>query len=303
MPLRFSTSKTLPDAVDAVVVGVFSDESGSDGSRDESSAELVDRNFLARQGFAAKAGEVVALPGAGERTVFAVGMGPSQEVGLATYRRAGAALATACSRYRRVATTVLAERPDGIDGAEAARAFAEGAVLGGYRFTAYKTPASSNPTVSLDRVVVVDEGGRSTTTALTLGQTVADAVCTARDLVNEPGGTLTPSVFAERAVNLGREHGFAVRVRDERGIQRARMGGLLGVNRGSTEPPRFLELSWSPPGASSAKAPASKTRTSKSRTRSVALVGKGVTFDSGGLSLKTSEGMRGMKGDMTRRAA
>jgi len=141
--------------------------------------------------------------------------------------------------------------------------------------------------VALERVVVVDEGGRTTTAALTTGQAVADAVCVARDLVNEPGGSLTPSVFAERAVNLGREHEFAVRVRDERAIKRARLGGLLGVNRGSTEPARFVELSWSPvrPKAT------------------VALVGKGITFDSGGLSLKTTEGMKTMKGDMGGAAA
>jgi leucyl aminopeptidase len=183
-----------------------------------------------------------------------------------------------------VATTLLAGRPDHVDAGDAARALAEGVVLGGYRFVAYKSDPSP---VALERVTVVDEGGRATTTALQLGQAVARAVCTARDLVNEPGGTLTPSVFAERAVNLGQEHGFAVRVRDERAIKRARLGGLLGVNRGSAEPARFLELSWAP-----------------TRPRAtVALVGKGVTFDSGGLSLKSTESMKDMKGDMAGAAA
>src|SRR5262249_14323525 len=158
--------------------------------------------------------------------------------------------------------------------------------LGGYRFTTYKTEPAP---YALERVVVVDDGGRSTTAALGLGQAVADAVCIARDLVNEPGGTLTPSVFAERAVNYGKDYGFAVRVRDERAIKRARLGGLLGVNRGSSEPPRFVELSWAP-------------ATGRPQA-TVALVGKGITFDSGGLSLKSTAGMKGMKGDMAGAAA
>jgi leucyl aminopeptidase len=289
MPLRFQTSRTVPDNVDALVVGVFGEQidegNGLDG---------VDVGFLTMQGFKGGLGEVRSLPGSvggngsgaadGPAAVVAVGLGERAAATASTYRRAGAALAQASSRYRRVATTVLADRPDQVDAAEAARALAEGVVLGGYRFTTYK----SDPTpVTLTRVTVIDDGGRATTTALNLGQSVADAVCVARDLVNEPGGTLTPSVFAERAVNFGQEHGFAVRVRDERAIKRARLGGLLGVNRGSVEPPRFLELSWSP------------TRPKAT----LALVGKGITFDSGGLSLKSTEQMKGMKGDMAGAAA
>jgi leucyl aminopeptidase len=297
VPLRFTTSRALPDAVDAVGVGVFTDQLD-----DGSPPDLLDVEALSRLGFTGAVGEHRTLTGNGERPVIALGLGDRADATAHTYRSAGAALATAASRFRRVATTVLADRPDAVDAAASARALAEGVVLATYRFTTYK----SDPKPPLiDRVVVVDEGGRATTTALNLGQKVADTVCIARDLVNEPGGTLTPSVFAERAVNLGREYDFAVRVRDERGIQRARMGGLLGVNRGSAEPPRFLELSWSPGGSTATATP--KPKSAKSRSRSgpplVALVGKGVTFDSGGLSLKTSDGMRDMKGDMAGAAA
>ena len=261
-------------------------------------AEPLDAGFLSAQGFTASVGETSVIrtleaTGAGDDsgtagstpgTVIAVGLGARSQASEATYRRAGAALAHASVHRRRVATTLLADLPESIDVADAARALAEGIVLASYRFTTYKTDPKP---VALERVTVVDEGGRTTTAALTLGQAVADAVCVARDLVNEPGGTLTPSVFAERAVNLGRDHGFSVRVRDERAIKRARLGGLLGVNRGSVEPARFVELSWSPV---------------RSRA-TVALVGKGITFDSGGLSLKSTEGMKYMKGDMGGAAA
>jgi len=282
MALRFQTSRVVPDAIDALMVGVYADDLA-----DRTAPEPLDGAHLAAQGFTGTLGDTRVLPGpAAGKTTVAVGLGRRADLDAAGYRRLGATLAQAATRYRRVATTVLAHRPDGIDVAIAARALAEGVVLGSYRFTTYK----SEPTpFALERVVVVDDGGRSTTAALTTGQAIGDAVCIARDLVNEPGGTLTPSVFAERAVNYGRDYGFAVRVRDERAIKRARLGGLLGVNRGSFEPPRFVELSWAP--------------TSGRAQATVALVGKGITFDSGGLSLKSTAGMKGMKGDMAGAAA
>ncbi|MGH9212791.1 MAG: leucyl aminopeptidase [Acidimicrobiales bacterium] len=299
MPLRFSTSRVPPDALDALVVGVYAEQLDAGEV-----PEPIDGRYLARVGFNAHVGEVRTVPGDDDRVLVAVGLGRRDEATLVTYRRAGAALAQASTRHRRVATTVLADAPESVETDDSARALAEGVVLGSYRFTAYKSDPKPH---ALERVVVVDAGGRATTAALVRGQAVADAVCVARDLVNEPGGTLTPSVFAERAVNLGKDHGFAVRVRDERAIQRAHMGGLLGVNRGSVEPPRFLELSWSrpgqPPPRSRTNAKTSKSARSARPAPTVALVGKGITFDSGGLSLKTTEGMRVMKGDMAGAAA
>jgi leucyl aminopeptidase len=113
-------------------------------------------------------------------------------------------------------------------------------------------------------------------------------VSVARDLVNEPGGTLTAPAFAEEVRSLGETYGFEVTVLEKPEIEAAGMGGLLGVNRGSEVEPRFLELRWTPPGT----------------TRGVvALVGKGITFDSGGLSIKPSDAMMGMKGDMAGGAA
>jgi leucyl aminopeptidase len=105
----------------------------------------------------------------------------------------------------------------------------------------------------------------------------------ARDLVNLPGGTLTPTAFATRAEELADLKGFDIEVLGPDEIAAERLGGLLGVNRGSTEEPRFVKLAWEP---------ADKAR------GTVALVGKGITFDSGGLSLKPSDSMIGMKGDM-----
>ena len=110
-----------------------------------------------------------------------------------------------------------------------------------------------------------------------------DAVCWARDLANTPGGTLTPEELAAAAVEMAEREGLEVHVLDHDAIVEARLGGLLGVNRGSTRPARFIELRHVPVGASRGR---------------VALVGKGITFDSGGLSIKTVDGMVGMQGDM-----
>jgi leucyl aminopeptidase len=130
---------------------------------------------------------------------------------------------------------------------------------------------------------VIGQGGSRVRAAIARGRAVGEAVRVARDLVNQPGGSLTPSALATRAEDLAELTGFDVEVLDRAAIEDEKLGGLLGVNRGSTEEPRFVKLSWQPAGESRG---------------TVALVGKGITFDSGGLSLKTSDGMIGMKGDM-----
>lgn len=116
---------------------------------------------------------------------------------------------------------------------------------------------------------------------------VAESVALARDLANDPPSRLTPTRFASIAASLADEYGIEVRIWDKADCERERLGGLLGVARGSTEEPRAVKLVWRP-------------ENSKSR---VALVGKGITFDSGGLSLKSAEGMTRMKTDMSGAAA
>ena len=240
--------------------------------------------FLVEGDFAAKPGEFRTMAGADGGLDVVVGLGPDGERTADTFRRVGGALARACAK-REVATTDVLSQVGEVDPVRAAQALAEGIVLGQYRYTVLK----SEPQVSeLGEVHVVGKGGKRVQAALELGVAVGEAVCVSRDLVNEPGGTLTPPVFADEVVNLADSYGFEVTVLDEEAIREAEMGGLLGVNRGSELPPRFLELRWRPEG--------------NVRGR-VALVGKGVTFDSGGLSLKPADSMMGMKGDMAGAAA
>ncbi len=267
-------------SVDAVGVGVFADDLG-----EADLDERLDPAFLRSQGFTAKPGQACVVPGADGKVVVALGLGSRAAATTATYRKAAAALARASQRQTHLALDVLDAVPEGVERPAVAQALAEGVVLGAYRYTALKSdPERSH----IESFTVVGRGGKRVLAALDRGRAVGEAVRVARDLVNQPGGTLTPTALASRAEELADLKGFDVEVLDRAGIEAEEMGGLLGVNRGSVEEPRFVKLSWRPPGASRG---------------TVALVGKGITFDSGGLSLKTSDGMIGMKGDMAGAAA
>ena len=282
MSIELELARTLPadpTATDAVGIGVFADrfEAGD-------VPEPLDRAFLDGRGFTGKPGQTCVVPGATGGMVVAIGLGAEPEATVATYRRATAALARAAHRQRHVATDLLDGAPERLDRPAVAQAIAEGIVLGAYRYLELKSDPEPNCIASL---LVVGKGGKRVGAALERGRAIAEAVCIARDLVNEPGGTLTPSAFAARAEELAASGGFSAEVLDRAAIEDYKLGGLLGVNRGSDEEPRFVKLAWE----------AERPRAT------VALVGKGITFDSGGLSLKPTDSMVGMKGDMAGAAA
>jgi leucyl aminopeptidase len=230
---------------------------------------------LADRGFEGDLGVVVWVPGDGDSRLF-VGLGKAEDLGVRAVRRAAAGAARALGKHAAVATTLLADA--GASDAAGAQALAEGFALGAYRFTEYKSEPEPH---QLGAVRVLDAGD-GVTDGLARGARIAEAVNAARDFVNEPGGVLTPPVFAERAEALVGPTGVAVEVLDKAAIEAAGLGGLLGVNRGSLHEPRFVRMTHEPEGA----------------TAHVMLVGKGITFDAGGLSIKTADGMVGMNGDM-----
>jgi leucyl aminopeptidase len=284
MTIAFELSRTLPadpEAADAVGVGVFADRLAQDEV-----PEPLDRRFLDGQGFEGKPGQTCVVPGDDGRMVVALGLGAEDDASVGTYRKAAVALARAGHRGRRLATTLLEGVPETLERPAVAQAIAEGVVLGAYRYTELK----SDPEPSrVESAVVVGRGGTRVEAALERGRAVGEAVCLARDLVNQPGGSLTPTAFAARAAELAASNGFDAEILDRSAIENAKLGGLLGVNRGSDEEPRFVKLAWEPDD--------------RRPRATVALVGKGITFDSGGLSLKPSDSMIGMKGDMAGAAA
>ena len=278
MPPSVVLAPFVPDDAPVLGVPVFAGRSVPAGA-----GAQIDLGYLAERGFEGRPGEALSLPAGDGSTLVALGVGEASKVTPETLRRAAAALVRAAWQDAAAATTLLAAAPEGTDGRAAAQAVAEGASLAAYRFTRYK---SDPRPCRLEHLTVVGEG-HDTEQGVERGALVAGAVAFARDLVNEPAGEMTPRRLAEVAAELAEREGLALTVLDEVAIVDEGLGGLAGVARGSQEPARLIELVYEPP----------------SPRATVALVGKGITFDSGGLSIKTAEGMETMKTDMSGAAA
>jgi leucyl aminopeptidase len=226
-------------------------------------------------GVTGAAGDVARLPGAGVAAASLVLVGVGGTVDADALRGAAA---TAVRRLAGTAHVALALPV--ADGAGLA-AVLEGAALGAYAYTAYRDRTLAAQKAPVARVTVLgaeDDGG-----AIERATVVAEAIALVKDLVNTPPNDLPPAVLADRAVAAAEEAGATATVWDETALAEQGFGGILGVGAGSTRPPRLVRVGWAPEGAA----------------RSVALVGKGITFDSGGLSLKPAASMVGMKYDMT----
>jgi len=290
MPITASLSTTAPAKVgaDVLAVPVFAGRVLGPGGKaiDAAVGGSLDA-FMAEAGFEGKAEETLAVP-AGKvnaKAVLLVGVGDKRAVSAGGLRRVAAAVVRRSPKARTIATTLLDTVPPGGDREAAAQAVAEGAALGAYKFLRYKQKSDAP---ALEKLVVLGKKDDKVTQALDRGMAVAAAVALARDLVNEPAGAMTPSQLAEEARRAAEQGGLDIEVLDEVEIANQGLGGLLGVSLGSDQPPRLVKLTYTPKGKA---------------TGTVALVGKGITFDSGGLSLKPAEGMETMKTDMSGAAA
>jgi leucyl aminopeptidase len=295
--LHILSGSAATAAADAVVVGTLpartngSDDAGKDAPRLAPGAAEVDAAFdgelatlLALAGATGRADEVVKLPARGALAaplLVAVGLG-APELGDAAspeqLRRASGAAARALAGTEHAVTTL--SWPD----LAAVAAVAEGTALGAYAFTAYKRANGRAPLTGMD--LATDDPGAEET--LGRADAVARAVVTARDLVNTPPNDLFPESFARRAALLGHDAGLEVEVLDDAALAAEGYGGILGVGSGSSRKPRLVRLRWS--GGPAPRA-------------SVALVGKGITFDTGGISIKPAANMDHMTSDMAGAAA
>jgi leucyl aminopeptidase len=277
-----SHARDLPDAIDLVAVPVTTEQGDAEGLE----ALGLPAAVLATQGFTGKADQLAVVPGPEGGALVAVGLGPAASVDADRLRRAAAQVVRGARRVATVALPLLDVVADATAAEKAAiaRAVAEGAGLGAYRYTELRSePGPSGP----ESVVIVGKGGAKVTAAVEEGSRIAEAQNLARELVNTPGGTLTPAALAEVAVDIANREDLAVTVLGPAEIAERGLGGVLGVNRGSLQEPRFVELAYEPTNPRG----------------TLALVGKGITFDSGGLSIKTGEGMMTMKMDMGGAAA
>ena len=244
--------------------------------------------ILAKEKFTGEAEATVLLHTLGRlraRRVCAVGLGKPGEAGPDRHRRvyARAVQAARSVRARSLAVPLFRRNGKEVPPRETAQSAAEGLLLGSYDFARYrKDPGAEAP----GRALLLLESGTSAAevrAGIRDAVVAAGAVNFARDLVNEPGNVINPRTLAARARALARGTGMSCRILTEKEIARMGMGAYLGVAQGSANPPRFIHVTYRP-----------RRRGARG---SVALVGKGMTFDSGGLSLKPSEAMRTMKMD------
>jgi leucyl aminopeptidase len=234
--------------------------------------------YIPRENFKAKKDKVLVIPLAdgGTRHIVIFGLGKRDEVTPDVYRRA------AFTIMRHAASCEADTAALAIPGAEdkaISRCIGEGAALACYRFEKYHK-ADPDDIFTVPSTIDVLHGNLD---GLEEGRIVADGQCYARDLANEPGNVINPKTLEDFARTLAEEKGFGVSVLQADELEKRGMNALLAVGSGSATPPRLIHLAYDPKGAA----------------KSIAIVGKGLTFDSGGLSLKPSDSMVSMKGDKT----
>ncbi len=255
------------------------------GRRRGSRSRSRPRRLSSALGFEGKPGQACVVAGASGATRVALGLGKKGETTVADVRKAAGAFVRAAGRFGSLATGLV--ETAGVDAKAGAQAVVEGATLGSYSFGRFKSDKKHKQGVESFALMTPERAAKATQTGIDRGAAVAQAVSMARDLVNTPGGSLNARDMADLAMQLATECGLEVEVMDEHAMQEAGLGGMLGVNRGSEEPPRLIKLTYTP----------------RNPSGSIALVGKGIMFDSGGLSLKSGEGMMSMKIDMSGAAA
>ena len=239
------------------------------------------RDELATAGFTGKSGQTLRKPG--ETLVVFVGAG-NEPFTAATLRDAVANFTRAASEAASLAIDLEGVIAAGLSAREAALAATEGAILARYRFEPLKSEAKNVQLETLT-LAVAESDRAAAQEGADRGLVLARIAGLARDLGNAPGRHLNAVNLADLAVKLGGETGLEVEVFDREAIMQLGLGGLLGVNAGSAEEPRMVKLRYTPEGATE-------------KTPHLALVGKGIMFDSGGISLKPTHAMGSMKMDM-----
>ncbi len=273
----------------AIIVNYFEDAKQPEGDAAAVDAALNGAiSQLIKQGdIKGKLNEITLLHNPGKLPsgrVVVTGLGKKSEL---TLDRVRGAAAETCRYLRqkgvdRIASSLQGAGINGIKTEDAVQAMTEGAILGLYAFRRHITKKENNYT-EVKEFTIVGREEAAMTRAITRGKIIADAVNWARDMVNEPSNFMTPADMAEAARKIASEYGLTVEVLEKTQMAALGMGALLGVAQGSQQPPRFIILSY---------------KGKKSDDIDIALVGKGITFDSGGIDIKPYEGMHEMKGDM-----
>ncbi|MEY3733696.1 MAG: hypothetical protein RL347_1055 [Actinomycetota bacterium] len=273
--------------VDALIIGITDEGKkhveGPPALPDDVRVAL--EKALEALGATGKLGEITKVPGTGlvkARMIVAVGLGDARILDYEQVRRTAGTALRGLAGTKSVAIVVT--DPDG----PRIEAVAQGALLGNYSFTAFRGASAAGQPEPVQKIMITgDPKDKDQAAALARAEIIAEAVNYARDLVNTPPSALPPEEIAQQAIEAVRKLPVGVEVWDEDALARDEFGGILAVGQGSANPPRLIRLQYSPKGAK----------------RTLAIVGKGVTFDSGGLSLKPPKAMETMKCDMSGAAA
>ncbi len=296
MQVEIVTGSITEVICDALIVNLFEGVSlpaGATGAVDAALDGQLAALIRGKKG-AGKYGTTTILPvctGVGAMQVILLGLGKQEEFTLDRLRGVAGTAIRAVQKLdaRTVATVVHGAGQAGFDPQAAAQALVEGTLLGNYRFRCYKTDPDD---IILPEKLYIIENDAQKTPAITAGarrgETIAAAVGMARDLVNHPANRMTPAKMAAQAADIAASHGLELQVLDRDAAAALGMNAYLAVAQGSNEPPKLIVLKY-------CGNPGSKNL--------LALVGKGITFDSGGISLKPSDGMHEMKDDMAGAAA
>ena len=281
------------EATDVLVLGVYEDENtlrkAHQALDDALGGQL--RELRSNGEFSGKNQESSlihtrrALPA---KRILLLGLGKKKDVTLDRVRQA---MGTAFKKVRQIgaetfSASVFATDTVKAPASDVAQAMVEGAILGGYRFTHYRSE-NEEPSKDVRTMTLLANRANQVSgmkTGVRRGEASAHATSFARDLCNHPANVMTPSRVAQEAQNIAEDSGITLTVLERKDQQKLGMGGMLGVAQGSQEPPKFIVLEYAG---------------GRKKDRPVVLVGKTVTFDSGGISLKPSENMEQMKADMT----
>ncbi len=293
MIINVSTGKIETQKTDGAVLLLF------DGEKLGRAAERVDKSLGGMISRLIKRGDFKAKPGAvhllypgdkmpAERLVLA-GLGKRGDFTLNRLRQSvgKAALSLRAAGAKDIAVVI-----QGIDqaGEEIGQAAAEGGILGLYRFLTYKTNEENDRGKDIQKITLMTESStavRSLQTGVKTGEIIAESTTMVRDMVSSPSSDMTPAVIAGKAREIARRFGLKVRVFERGQMQKLGMGALLAVASGSAQPPKFIVVEYRHGG----------------KKPFIALVGKTITFDSGGISIKPAENMDKMKDDMSGGAA
>ena len=282
MDITVKTGSVLREESDLGVLATFEDAALPDAVA----------NLLEPADYRGRAGQTLLLYPRGAvspRRLLLVGLGRHESVTAESVRRAAAEAVKRARELQVAAISIGAVDDLPLDAETAGQAFAEGLDLGAYRYWKYRTGLTTEQTFAVESATVYTGDARAAdlSAGVTAGQAIAGGVALARDLVNSPGYAMTPARMGEEAVALGERLGLKVTVLDKAQLTEQGFGGILAVGQGSSNDPCFIIMEHGAAGDGP----------------TICLVGKGLTFDSGGLSIKPAEAMDTMKSDMGGAAA